>query len=104
MPYKGLGAGYDQISFKKRLIKEDRRRLKCSHCQENGHEAYKYFKLHGYPDSYKRFRENRDDEKINYMEKEDLRSEGGRNYGSEVHQDMPKIIQSEVARCLSQLT
>lgn len=40
MTFKNQGAGYEQKGgFKRRLTKEERRRL-STHCQENGHEAY----------------------------------------------------------------
>ncbi|KAK6115405.1 hypothetical protein DH2020_007674 [Rehmannia glutinosa] len=47
----GRGRGYNRLS------KEDKAKLLCEHCQEHGHLMQNCFKLHGYPDWYKTFRE-----------------------------------------------
>lgn len=48
---KGFPHNYDaQNNDKRRLPKEERKKLKCLHCHENVHEPYECFKLHGYSD------------------------------------------------------
>lgn len=39
--------------FKRILSREERLRLKCTHCGNVGHEVSECFKLNGYPDWYK---------------------------------------------------
>lgn len=46
--------------FKRRLTKEEKKRLKCKHCHESGHEIDECFKLHDVPDWYRRYKKNRD--------------------------------------------
>lgn len=96
--------GGNQGNFQRRLTKDERKKLRCTHCQESGHEAHECFKLHGYPDWYKRLKENRGNERINYLEEDgDSRSENGRSYRPEIPFDMAKFIQSEVAKCIGQM-
>ncbi|CAA0823525.1 Unknown protein, partial [Striga hermonthica] len=40
-----------------RKTKEERAQLVCEHCGYNGHEQKECFKLHGYPDWYKEFKD-----------------------------------------------
>lgn len=47
-PVMAVGARPNQ--FKRRLTKEERKRLKCRHCHETGHEMDGCFKLHGVPE------------------------------------------------------
>lgn len=58
--------GYGQ--FERRMSKEEKRRLKCSHCKESGHEAHECFKLHGYPEWYKKYKDSKGKVAVNYME------------------------------------
>lgn len=82
MPYKGTKNMYNQKGYKRKLTKEEMRRLRCTHCQENGHEVRECFKLHGYPDWYKKLKENMDGERVNYLEDDgDIRSKGGGRSG-----------------------
>lgn len=52
--HKGYGQGTDKSKFQNRLTKDERRRLKCAYCQENGHEIHECFKLHSYLEWYKK--------------------------------------------------
>ncbi|CAA0830376.1 Unknown protein [Striga hermonthica] len=49
---RGLGRG-----FTNRKTKEERAHLFCEHCGYNGHEQKECFKLHGYPEWYKEYKE-----------------------------------------------
>lgn len=69
--YKGTGYSNNAGKYQKRLTKEERAKLKCTHCQVNGHEAHQCFKLHGYPDWYKRLKENRNNPRVNYVKEDD---------------------------------
>lgn len=59
---KGSKAG----GFKPRLTKDEKKRLKCMNCNEPGHEVRDCFKLHGYPEWYKKMKEQRGREQIHY--------------------------------------
>ncbi|XP_057803659.1 uncharacterized protein LOC131018991 [Salvia miltiorrhiza] len=43
-----------QLPYKGRKSKDERLKLFCNHCERNGHEESECFKLHGFPDWYKR--------------------------------------------------
>lgn len=50
----GHNAGYSSNQYRgyqneKRLSKDEKKKLRCNHCKENGHEMHECFKLHGYP-------------------------------------------------------
>lgn len=96
---------YEQNKFQKRLTKEERRRLRCTHCQENGHEVHKCFKLHGYPDWYKRLKENKGNARVSYLDEDDTRSrlDSGRQYQGGDSPYISNIVLSEIAKCLGQL-
>lgn len=46
-------------NFRPKMSKEEKRKLKCSHCGENGHEARECFKLRGYPEWFEEYKEQR---------------------------------------------
>lgn len=54
--------------YKRRLTKEEKKRLKCRHCHEIGHEMDECFKLHGVPNWYKRYKENREKYQANFVD------------------------------------
>lgn len=88
--------------FKRGLSKEERRRLRCKHCHESGHEIDECFKLHGIPDWYKRQKENKDRYLVNFVERNEdaetvISGVEQKGYGMEIS----KIVQSEVAKYLS---
>lgn len=88
--------------FKKRLTREERRKLKCTYCKETGHEVDDCFKLQGILDWYKRYKENRQLARANFAENEDdtTSSHGGLEQ-KETTSDMSKLIQTEIARCFN---
>lgn len=83
--------------FNKRLYKEEKWRLKFTHCLEPRHGAYECFKLHGIPKWYKKYRENKMTWRVNLVEGEDdgLGSQGAIDQSST---DMSKLIQAEVVK------
>lgn len=46
-------------SYKPRLSKEERKRLKCTFCEGTGHERNECFKLNGVPEWYKKLKEEK---------------------------------------------
>lgn len=96
-------AGAKGPTFKKRLTKEQRKRLKCSHCLANGHEADECFKLHGIPEWYKKLKENKMGGRVNMVEGEDegsVSSHGGseQKEHKDGGMDISKVIQAEIAK------
>lgn len=97
----------------RRLSKEEKKRLTCNHCKESGHEAHEYFKLHGYPERYKRYRDTKGKTKVNYMmdvPDDDTSSKSGERYESRTQYeqqfqqlDIASLIQAEVAKCMNNL-
>lgn len=71
--------GFKTRPLKKRLTKEEKRILKCTHCMESGHEVDDCFKLHGIPYWYKRYKENRMSGRINMVDNDEdgSSSQGG---------------------------
>lgn len=51
-----------------RISKEEKKKLKCSHCHEMGHEAEDCFKLHGVPEWYKKYRESRGQSRAHFVD------------------------------------
>lgn len=51
------GIGKGRAVMKK--TKEEKARMVCEHCQVPGHEMNDCFKLHGYPDWYKKLKEQK---------------------------------------------
>lgn len=91
-------------NYKRRLTKEERRQLKCTHCHETGHGAHECFKLHSYPDWYKRYIENHDKNRINYIDNDgDTGSETSRSQTSDTSSEISRIIQFEIAKSMSNL-
>lgn len=79
-------------NFKRRLSKEERMKLRCTHCSASGNEAHEYFKLHGYPDWYKELKKGQDRTMIQYVNNEvDVISEGGRSNGGKLHQTYERL-------------
>ncbi|XP_057803812.1 uncharacterized protein LOC131019143 [Salvia miltiorrhiza] len=71
MTFKGKDSasyGKQQQNFKMRKTKEERQKLYCSHCDRHGHEEAECFKIHGFPDWYKKLKEGRAKAKVNYAE------------------------------------
>lgn len=90
--------------FKKRLTKEEIRRLRFKHCNELGYEVDECFKLHGIPDLYKRLKENREKYHVNFADNCDdaeyvLGSLDQKNGGV----DISKIVQAEISKHMSSL-
>lgn len=99
-----LAVGAKPNQFKRRLTKEERKRLKCRHCHETGHEMDECFKLHGVPDWYKRLKENRERYQVNYVDnQEDTGSicSGYEQKGNGI--DIARLIQSEISKYMSNL-
>lgn len=81
--------------YKKRLTKEEKRRLKCTHCLESSLEIEECFKLHGVPEWYRKYKENRMQNRVNMVENEDdaMSSHGGMDQ-RKTSGDINKLIQS----------
>lgn len=116
---RGYNGGYSGsqprgYQGERRLSKEEKKKLRCNHCKESGHEMHECFKLHGYPEWYKRYKENRGNALVNYVgeshSEEDTISRNGEKYevkqqmeGSSQQLDVASLIQAEVARCVGNL-
>lgn len=62
---KDSPGGSRQQGYKPRLSKEEKARLRCEHCKGMGHEISECFKLHGYPDWFKKLKEQKRNEQAN---------------------------------------
>ncbi|KAH6807462.1 hypothetical protein C2S51_028570 [Perilla frutescens var. frutescens] len=96
-----LGAGRFE-GFKKRLSKEEKLKLKCGHCGGIGHENSECFELIGYPDWYKKFKQDRGKTRAHCVDHKDMASLKDENssQSGDPSADMNKIIQEEVSRYL----
>ncbi|KAK6118917.1 hypothetical protein DH2020_047339 [Rehmannia glutinosa] len=90
-----------------RKSKEERAKLVCEHCGYNSHEMKECFKLNGYPDWYKEFKEQRrNNHSVNMLEGSAVESTQSKLQGeaepkkSEVP-NFAAMIQKEIARYLS---
>lgn len=117
--YQGPNSGYQYKGaqdrngqFERRLSKEEKKKLRCNHCKESGHEMHECFKLHGYPEWYKRYKDNRGKLKINYVDntqEDDVHSKDGEKMEHKqqaypmMQADMASLIQAEVAKCIGNL-
>lgn len=54
--------------FKRHLTKEERRKLRCRHCHESGHEMEECFKLHGISDWYRRLKGDKEGYPVNFAD------------------------------------
>lgn len=66
--YQKQGSGPSTGPFKKRMSKEEKRKLKCTHCQGMGYEVDECFKLHGVPEWYTKCKESRTQPRANFTE------------------------------------
>lgn len=81
------------------MSKEEKKRFKCTHGLESGHEVDECFKLHGVPDWYKRYKENRMSNRVNMVDNdEDNVSSHGSIDQKDMSTDMGKIIQTEIVK------
>lgn len=84
------------------MTKEEKKKLKCKHCHESGHEVEECFKLHGIPDWYKRYKENRERYQAHFVDNaEDSGSSIGGYEQKNTEFDMSKIIQAEISKYMS---
>lgn len=98
-----VGGGKGNV-YKRRLTKEEKKRLKCRHCHETGHEMDECFKLHGVPDWYKKYKENRDRYQANFADHmEDTASSYSGYEPRTASMDISRIVQSEITKYLSGL-
>lgn len=78
------------------MTKEEKLLLKCNYCEGIGHEESGCFKLHGFPDWYKKFK---DQKKKNHANAVDILSATTqKDYREGSAQDMGQLIKDEVAR------
>lgn len=78
--------------------------MRCKHCHESGHEVDECFKLHGVPDWYRRYKENRERYSVNYVDnsKDSTSSCGGYEQKS-TGIDISKLVQTEITKYMSAL-
>lgn len=89
--------------FKKMISKEEKRKQKCAHCQEMGHEMDECIKLHGVPDLYKKLKESRGQYRANCVNSTpEGEVSNGNGTQKEGNQNMSKMIQSELIKCMEQ--
>lgn len=96
-----FAVGGKQNMFKKRLTKEEKKRLKCKHCHEPGHEMDEYCKLYRVPDWYRRYKENRDKHQANYVDNDDRTSSYGGYEQRSNGVDISKLVQTELSKYLT---
>lgn len=81
-PYYGGGKqnyqkqGSTGTPYKKRISKEEKRKLKCTHCQGMGHDVDDCFKLHGVPDWYIKIKESRNSQPRAHFAESGIPNEG----------------------------
>lgn len=97
-------ASQPNSQFKRRLSKEEKKKLHCTHCQQSGHEAAECFNLHGIPDWYRRYKDNRVKGRVNYVDN----SSDGESFISlsearDNSADIGKLIQTEMAKCMGNM-
>lgn len=99
-----MAVGERPNQFKRRLTKEERKRLKCRHCHETGQAIDECFKLHGVPDWYKRLKENRERYEANFADnQEDATSSYSGYEQRNTGVDISRIIQSEISKYMANL-
>ncbi|KAK6131182.1 hypothetical protein DH2020_035069 [Rehmannia glutinosa] len=94
----GRGRGFP------RRTREEKAKLFCSHCQDHGHEKSECFKLHGYPDWYKKFKEQRSRSVVNHVDTNTHMSPKGSVEESRKNlqlNDISIIIKQELAKIMS---
>lgn len=121
MVYSGPKYGYQHKEglkrdgsgqMERRISKDEKRKLRCSHCKASGHEAHECFKLHGYPEWYKKYKDTKGVAAVNYMDNHQKeghhsidtdKGEGRQQSHNLSNTDMASIIQAEVAKCIGNL-
>ncbi|KAK6150121.1 hypothetical protein DH2020_017646 [Rehmannia glutinosa] len=94
----GRGRGFP------RRTREEKAKLLCSHCQEHGHEKSECFRLHGYPDWYKKFKEQRGRSMVHCVDTNtQLNSKTQAEESGKEFQltDISNIIKQELAKIMS---
>ncbi|KAH6816921.1 hypothetical protein C2S51_000524 [Perilla frutescens var. frutescens] len=86
--------------FRRRLSKEEKQKLKCSHCGGNGHEKADCFDLIGVPEWYKKYRTDKGKIRAHYVDDEDQQSvkDDCHSQVGDTTADMNKMIQMEIAK------
>ncbi|KAK6125100.1 hypothetical protein DH2020_041164 [Rehmannia glutinosa] len=80
-----------------RRTKEEKEKLVCKHCTMTGHEISECFKLHGYPDWFKKLREDR-----NALANSVTGDFGGCEPQKDTHQlDIATLIKQEISKALA---
>ncbi|KAH6785633.1 hypothetical protein C2S51_038088 [Perilla frutescens var. frutescens] len=94
------GFGNRTEGYRRRLTREEKQKLKCSHCGGNGHEKSDCFDLVGVPDWYRKFRTEKLRNRANFAEEEEPISnkEDIPLQQNDSMTEMNRIIQAEVAK------
>ncbi|KAH6824154.1 hypothetical protein C2S53_000591 [Perilla frutescens var. hirtella] len=94
--------GGKQDGYKRRLTREEKQKLKCSHCGGSGHEKHECFELIGVPEWYKKYKIDRFRNKANMVEEDDTTSikDGMSVQSSDSMHEMSKFFQAELAKYL----
>lgn len=101
---QAMAVGNRQNVYKRRLTKEEKKRLKCKHCHETGHEMEECFKLHGVPEWYKKYKENMNRYQENFADNmEDTSSAYSGFEQRSSGADISKVVQAEIAKYLASL-
>lgn len=102
-PSKSNNSYGKQYNFKGKKTKEEKMLLYCPHCNRDGHEEKDCFKLHGFPDWYKKLKETNGKMKANFVEtslqndKHERRSDNPKQ-----NSEIGKVIQTEFAKYMGQ--
>ncbi|KAK6146761.1 hypothetical protein DH2020_020630 [Rehmannia glutinosa] len=91
----GRGRGFP------RRTKEEKAKLTCDYCSMSGHEMSECFKLHGYPDWFKKLKEERTRAMANMVDGE-LPNSGNSGEKMDTHKvDIAALIKQEVSKILA---
>lgn len=101
-PFSKQGAGPPGSYYKKRISKEDKKKLKCTHCQGMRHEVDDCFKLHGILEWYTKLKKAKSCQPRAHYAEVESPNEGytQSTYQKDHFTDMSKLIQSEIAKCM----
>ncbi|KAH6826541.1 hypothetical protein C2S53_017312 [Perilla frutescens var. hirtella] len=84
--YLGQKSYFKKNGFKKKLTKEEKSKLRCDQCGKTGHLKRDCFEIHGVPDWYKRFKEDKGNNRATHVDHTDA----SKQFGFDMHvQNIP---------------
>lgn len=96
--YTAQGRSVGKESFKRKLTKEEKLRLKCDHCGRTGHLKKDCFEIIGVPDWYKKIKDEKGSKRVNFAAGQADSSVKAGNEQKTSMPDFEKVIQAEIAK------